>query len=108
MIIDTDIGGDDAQALIYAIDQSKNSNIKIIGITCVNGNTFVQHVAKNAVIVQALCNTEIPVYLGMLKIKFKVVRTRWLETWTRIIIFLKMGWEPSRNSTGKSIFKKGG
>ena len=68
MIIDTDIGGDDAQALIYAINQSKNSNIKIIGITCINGNTFVQHVAKNAVIVQALCNTEIPIYIGTFRL----------------------------------------
>ena len=64
MIIDTDIGGDDAQALIYAINQSKNSKVKIIGITCINGNTFVSEVAKNAVIIQALCNTEIPIYLG--------------------------------------------
>ena len=64
MIIDTDIGGDDAQALIYAINQSKNSKVQIIGITCINGNTFVSEVAKNAVIVQALCNTEIPIYLG--------------------------------------------
>lgn len=41
MIIDTDIGGDDAQAIIYAINQAKKTNRKIIGLTCVNGNTYV-------------------------------------------------------------------
>lgn len=41
VIIDTDIGGDDAQALIYAIGQAKKTGRKIIGITCINGNTFV-------------------------------------------------------------------
>jgi inosine-uridine nucleoside N-ribohydrolase len=64
VILDTDIGGDDAQALIYAIHEAKKTNRKIIGITCVNGNTTVENVARNAVIVQALCNTDIPIYLG--------------------------------------------
>ena len=64
MILDTDIGGDDAQALIYAINQAKKTNRTIIGITCINGNAFVEDVAKNAVIIQSLCDTNIPIYLG--------------------------------------------
>ncbi len=42
IIIDTDVGGDDAQALLYAINQAKITKQTIVGITCINGNTFLK------------------------------------------------------------------
>lgn len=58
------MGGDDAQALIFAINQAKKQDIEIIGITCVNGNTYTPDVVKNVAIVLALCNIDIPIYEG--------------------------------------------
>ena len=55
IIIDTDAGGDDSQAIIYAFSQAKRTNKKIIGITCVNGNTYVDQIRINVNIVLNLC-----------------------------------------------------
>ncbi|KAK3574404.1 hypothetical protein QTP86_006637 [Hemibagrus guttatus] len=44
MIIDTDCGIDDAQAIMLALSAS---NVKILGITCCFGNTDVDNVCKN-------------------------------------------------------------
>lgn len=46
-IIDTDCGVDDAAALIMALDAHYRKEIKILAITCVAGNTDVDHVVKN-------------------------------------------------------------
>ena len=105
VILDTDIGGDDAQALIYAIHEAKKTNRQIIGITCVNGNTYVQDVARNAVIVQALCNTEIPIYLGTFFLK-KDVRAPQLVIWKRTFTSRKMALDKSKIIIGASIRNK--
>ena len=44
MIIDTDVGVDDAVALMFAL---KFDNIKIIAITCIYGNTKEKNVEIN-------------------------------------------------------------
>lgn len=48
ILIDTDAGADDAVAIIMALQAEKlNGEQEIVGITCVNGNTYVDNVALN-------------------------------------------------------------
>lgn len=48
VIIDTDAGPDDAAAIFMALNGQKyNSELKVIAITCVNGNTIVDNVVVN-------------------------------------------------------------
>lgn len=52
MIIDTDCGIDDAQAIMLALS---SSNVKILGITCCFGNTDVDNVCQNVLRVLSVC-----------------------------------------------------
>ncbi|XP_029005181.1 inosine-uridine preferring nucleoside hydrolase isoform X2 [Betta splendens] len=62
VIIDTDCGIDDAQALMMALAAP---NIQILGVTCVFGNTCVQNVCQNVLRVLSVCEREgIPVFRG--------------------------------------------
>ncbi|KAM4689330.1 nucleoside hydrolase-like [Discoglossus pictus] len=62
LVIDVDCGTDDAQAIMMAIAAP---NVKILGITCVGGNTPLDNVCKNVLRVLKLCNrSDIPVYRG--------------------------------------------
>ena len=61
VIIDTDMGGDDAAAIILA---TKNPSIKIEGITVVSGNTNLEQAAKNALMTLELAGTTAQVYKG--------------------------------------------
>ncbi|XP_027002740.1 inosine-uridine preferring nucleoside hydrolase [Tachysurus fulvidraco] len=62
MIIDTDCGIDDAQAIMLALS---SSNVKILGITCCFGNTDVDNVCQNVLHVLSVCQrTQIPVFRG--------------------------------------------
>lgn len=49
VVFDTDVGTDDAWALLMLIraEQEKLKNVKILGVTCVHGNTQIQHVVRN-------------------------------------------------------------
>lgn len=47
VIIDVDAGCDDAWAILMLIKAELKMNIKILGITCVAGNTTVGHVTRN-------------------------------------------------------------
>lgn len=62
IIIDTDIGIDDAFALYYG-----NKLFDLIGITTVNGNVPVEMATKNAKLFNAKYNLNIPVYKGACK-----------------------------------------
>ena len=53
MVIDTDIGVDDAVAFMMALTQP---NVDLIGITCVHGNTSLSNVQINALRVLKLFN----------------------------------------------------
>jgi inosine-uridine nucleoside N-ribohydrolase len=64
VIIDTDAGGDDVQAILYAISEAKKQGKTILGITCIDGNTTVEHVAANVNITQILAGSKIPIYKG--------------------------------------------
>ena len=64
MIVDTDAGGDDSQALIILYYLCKKYNKKLLGITIVNGNAVIQDVTRNVLITLAVCNEKYPLYLG--------------------------------------------
>ncbi|XP_061592999.1 inosine-uridine preferring nucleoside hydrolase [Cololabis saira] len=62
VIIDTDCGIDDAQALMMALAAP---NVQILGLTCVHGNTSVENVCQNVLRVLSVCEREgIPVFRG--------------------------------------------
>lgn len=65
IIIDTDAGGDDSQAIILAINEAKRTGKTILGITCIDGNAFLDDVATNVLICISLCGAEIPVFKGI-------------------------------------------
>ena len=47
LIIDVDMGVDDAQALMMAL--CSTSGAQVVAITCVDGNTVVEQVCRNTV-----------------------------------------------------------
>ncbi|KAK7889154.1 hypothetical protein WMY93_024714 [Mugilogobius chulae] len=62
LIVDTDCGIDDAQALLLALAAP---HVKVLGITCVFGNTDVHNVCQNVLRVLSVCQREeIPVFRG--------------------------------------------
>ncbi|KAM4628603.1 inosine-uridine preferring nucleoside hydrolase isoform 1-T2 [Polymixia lowei] len=62
VIIDTDCGIDDSQAIMMALAAP---DIEILGITCCFGNAGVEHVCQNVLKVLSVCERElIPVFQG--------------------------------------------
>ncbi len=61
-LIDTDMGSDDAVALIMAL-QSSEADVK--AITTVSGNVHVTQATRNALYTAQLCESDVPVYPGM-------------------------------------------
>ncbi|XP_043104300.1 inosine-uridine preferring nucleoside hydrolase-like [Puntigrus tetrazona] len=62
LLVDVDCGVDDAQAIMMALAAP---GVKILGITCVQGNTIVDNVCKNVLRVLKVCKRlEIPVFRG--------------------------------------------
>ncbi|XP_038856677.1 probable uridine nucleosidase 1 [Salvelinus namaycush] len=62
VIIDTDAGIDDAQAIMMALAAP---SLQILGITCCFGNTDVDNVCQNVLLVLSVCErTQIPVFQG--------------------------------------------
>ena len=55
-IIDTDVGGDDAQALLLGFHFAKKYNKTLLGITCVDGNAFLEDVITNTLITEAVAD----------------------------------------------------
>lgn len=64
VIIDTDAGGDDAQAIVLAISEARRTGKTILGVTCIDGNAALDDVAKNVLISICLCDADIPVFKG--------------------------------------------
>ncbi len=60
-IIDTDVGGDDAAALVMAL---REPDIEILGITTLGGNVPIENTTKNALQTVEECGRDIPVYIG--------------------------------------------
>ena len=59
--IDTDVGSDDAVALIMAF---KSSSVHTLGISAVAGNVPMSQAAKNSLYIAELCGVDVPVYPG--------------------------------------------
>ena len=65
VIIDTDCGVDDAQAILIALSEEFSDRIDVVGITCCSGNVLVDQVAINVLKVLAAAERlDIPVYKG--------------------------------------------
>jgi inosine-uridine nucleoside N-ribohydrolase len=64
VIIDTDGGGDDCQALIALDYFIKKTGKVLLGISCTSGNTSVDDVVRNVLITQKICGSSYPVYVG--------------------------------------------
>ncbi|GAB5494007.1 MAG: nucleoside hydrolase [Phototrophicaceae bacterium] len=61
MWIDTDMGSDDAVALIMAL---KSDKVDVVGISALSGNVPLEQAALNARFVAELCDSDVPVYAG--------------------------------------------
>jgi len=59
--IDTDMGSDDAVALMMAF---QSPQVHVLGLSAVAGNVPLEQAAKNARFVAELCGSDVPVYLG--------------------------------------------
>ncbi|XP_077284162.1 nucleoside hydrolase-like [Arctopsyche grandis] len=72
LVVDTDVGSDDAMALFYLLRAEKHAKLdnktdgpEVLAVTCVNGNTAVDHVVVNVLkVLQAVNRIDIPVYRG--------------------------------------------
>uniref|UniRef100_H3D8E2 Si:ch211-201h21.5 n=1 Tax=Tetraodon nigroviridis TaxID=99883 RepID=H3D8E2_TETNG len=62
VVVDTDCGIDDAQAILMALAAP---NVEVLAVTCVFGNTVVENVCQNVLKVLSVCEREgIPVFRG--------------------------------------------
>ncbi|XP_018605592.1 inosine-uridine preferring nucleoside hydrolase-like [Scleropages formosus] len=62
LLVDVDCGVDDAQAIMMALAAP---DVRVLGITCVHGNTSVENVCRNTLRVLKVCHSlEIPVFRG--------------------------------------------
>ncbi len=64
MLIDTDVGSDDAVALIMAFRSPK---VDVVAVTTVAGNVNVAQATTNALVVAELCGSAVPVFVGEAK-----------------------------------------
>ncbi|KAG8228831.1 hypothetical protein J437_LFUL008327 [Ladona fulva] len=65
IIVDQDAGSDDAHALFLLADADRHQEIKLMGVTCVNGNTSLENVCINALrTLRSINRLDIPVYSG--------------------------------------------
>ena len=58
IIVDCDTGSDDAFALAMLLAAHNLKKIKMLGITCVAGNTSVENVVKNVFRTLDVCNAK--------------------------------------------------
>ena len=60
LVIDTDVGSDDATAIILCCAAEKKGNANIWGITCVHGNTSLHNVCANTLkTLHTLCRLDV-------------------------------------------------
>lgn len=65
LVIDTDVGSDDAMAIILCCAAQRKGEANIQGITCVHGNTSLQNVCANTLkTLHTLGRLDIPVFRG--------------------------------------------
>jgi inosine-uridine nucleoside N-ribohydrolase len=65
VVIDVDVGSDDAWAVLMLLKFEKKFNFKVQAITCVHGNTTVRNVAKNLIrVLKTINRLDIPIFMG--------------------------------------------
>ncbi|KAL5275598.1 hypothetical protein ACFFRR_001452 [Megaselia abdita] len=65
VVLDCDTGSDDAWALLFLLKADRVKKVKLLGVTCVNGNTTVENAVENTLKILELSNrSDIPVYKG--------------------------------------------
>ncbi|XP_055608123.1 nucleoside hydrolase-like [Uranotaenia lowii] len=65
VIVDCDVGTDDAWALLLLLKCDKVFNVKLEAITCTHGNTSVHHAARNTLrLLDGVGRLDVPVYKG--------------------------------------------
>jgi inosine-uridine nucleoside N-ribohydrolase len=57
VILDNDGGGDDCQAIVVLDYYIRKLGKVLLGITCCDGNTFIDNVALNVLITQKVCGS---------------------------------------------------
>lgn len=63
MVIDTDVGADDAMAILIML--SSRSKAEVLAITTVRGNTGVENATRGALLISQIAeHKEIPIYMG--------------------------------------------
>ena len=63
LVIDCDVGTDDAQAIMMALAYP---GVEVVGITSVYGNSGIENTARNALRVLKVCGKlNVPVYKGI-------------------------------------------
>ncbi|XP_062551682.1 pyrimidine-specific ribonucleoside hydrolase RihA-like [Armigeres subalbatus] len=68
VIVDVDVGTDDAWALLLLLKCEKKFNLKVEAITCTHGNTDVHNAARNVLrVLAAIGRTDVPVYKGAIE-----------------------------------------
>lgn len=71
IILDVDVGTDDAIAILLLLYADAKKTIKIEAITCVNGNTDVDHVVRNTVrLLEAAKRTDVSISIILDTFKF--------------------------------------
>ncbi|XP_058444818.1 nucleoside hydrolase-like [Malaya genurostris] len=65
VIVDVDVGTDDAWALLLLLKCERKFNFKVEAITCTHGNTSVDNGARNVIrVLTAIGRTDVPVFKG--------------------------------------------
>lgn len=92
LIVDVDVGCDDAWALFILLKAMDNGLCNIVAITCTNGNTTVDNVARNVLRVLQVVGRErdIPVYKGAVK---ELISTKMLDQFHGVDGLSDLQWE---------------
>lgn len=56
VILDTDMGTDDAWALRMLLQAERSRNIKVLALTCLYGNTTIENVIRNSKKILGFCD----------------------------------------------------
>lgn len=98
IIVDVDVGCDDAWALFVLIKAMENGLCRILAITCTNGNTSVDNVAKNVIRVLTAVGFEhkIPVYKGAVK---ELLSTKMLDQFHGVDGLSDLEWDTEPDLT---------
>ncbi|XP_063237953.1 nucleoside hydrolase-like isoform X2 [Bacillus rossius redtenbacheri] len=65
LVVDVDVGSDDAMGLMVVAAAERKGSARLLGVTCVHGNTDLDHVCANALkTLHTIGRLDVPVYRG--------------------------------------------